>query len=128
MAINIENTHDGYADITATEDEWTGLISIVAFAASNYDDCELYLDMPPDDIAELHREVSRHDDLPAPLEKRHVGLLLAAISRTGNEHVPGLSHEEHAALVQQMSAFNMLDLFHPDPEAVRAIGRNPGSK
>ena len=128
MAISIENTHDGYADITATEDEWSGLKSIVSFAAANYDDCELYLDMTPDDIADLHREVSRHDDLPAPLEKRHVGLLLAAVSRTGNETVPGLSHEEHAELVQQMSAFNMLDLFHPDPEAIRAIGRNPGSK
>ena len=65
MAININNTHDGYVDIAATEDEWTRLKSIVAFAASNYDDCELYLDTTPEAIADLHREISsRFKDQP----------------------------------------------------------------
>ncbi len=111
IMIDIQNTHDGFADFNATQKEWDGLKAIVAHANTRFDSTELNLDMDAKELAGLHKELQTHHDLPAPLEQEHLRALLQTVSRTDTMIVPGMSSNEHWELVRQLEDINVLDIF-----------------
>lgn len=111
IMIDIKKTDDNFADFYATQEEWDGLKAIVSQANTMFDDTELYLDMTAADLAELHKELQTHYDLPAPFETVHLRHLLLTVSRTETMIVPEMSSNDHKGIVKQLENINMLDVF-----------------
>jgi len=124
--IDIKNTHDGFADIHATQEEWDGLKVIVAYAAQIYDDTDLFYDhMTIEAVADLNVELKTHHDVPAPLEKKYVKTLLGIVCGTDTLIIPNMPRGFHRHLVSRLEKFNMLDVFEERDLAdkLKAIAR-----
>lgn len=115
MLIKIDNTHDGYADLTCSEDDLEALKILTAKIADLYYATTLFYDeISQAHVQALAKELASHHDIPVPLEKHHVRTLLLCLQDSTQFDIEGVSKDHHRQLVEALSVFDYVGVFYPE--------------
>ena len=112
MALNFQNTYDGFADLNCTLDELALIKDIVAGTIENYEQVDpIARSINWDLMVGLKRLLATHDEVPLPLSRADIALLLKIIRETETIRFDGVQKSEHKALVEAFAQFSTLEIF-----------------
>lgn len=112
MTLRIKNTFDGFADLDCSLEDLALIKLIVAQTLRSYETLDpIHRSTTLGEIMDFERTLKTHDDVPLPLSKADIGLLLMIMRETEALIVEGADRTQHKALVDAFSRFSSLQIF-----------------
>ena len=115
--IQIERTNYGFAEVTASEEEWNGIKAMVKHAADTFEDSELSYrlhgdeDQRHDRVKDLAEYLDVLEGPPYELSRDDLHVMLAASREMETYDVPGADTALRENIVDQMQSFHVVDIF-----------------
>jgi len=112
MTLRITNTFDGFADLDCSLQDFALIKLIVAQTLRSYQALDpIHRSTAFGEIMDFERTLKTHDEVPLPLSKADIGLLLMIMRETEALIVDGADRTQHKALLDAFSQFSSLQIF-----------------